>query len=173
MSFLDVQVFLKEGQLDTDLYTKPTDTHQYLYQRSCHPSHYKGSITFSLALHLRCICSRPPDYAKRTGELEQYLVHGGHNGVHVQRQIEKATMVMRSDALKPCDKSTIECVPLVITYHPQLPKLQEILSRHLPTLLVSETMREAVPLPPLVAYRSLKNLRDLLARVTLKPSLQV
>ena len=82
-------------------------------------------------------------------------------------------MLTRSGSLKPCDKSNTERVPLVVTYYPQLPKLQEILRRHLPTLHVSKTMREAVPLPPLVAYCRPKNLRDLLTRATLKPSLEV
>ena len=75
-------------------------------------------------------------------------------------------MVTRSDALKPCDNSTIERVPLVVTYHLQLPKLQEILRCHLPTLHVSKTRREAMSLRP-------KNLRDLLTRATLKISTSI
>ena len=37
--FLDVNVSLINGKLTTDLYTKPTDKHQYLLQSSCHPKH--------------------------------------------------------------------------------------------------------------------------------------
>ena len=43
VSFLDVLVTRKEGVLETDLYCKPTDTHQYLQKTSCHPGYVKKS----------------------------------------------------------------------------------------------------------------------------------
>ena len=45
--FLDVMVSLKDGLIQTDLYTKPTDKHQYLLISSCHPTHIKCSIPYS------------------------------------------------------------------------------------------------------------------------------
>ena len=39
ISFLDVNVLLINGRLETDLYVKPTDKHQYFLKSSCHPSH--------------------------------------------------------------------------------------------------------------------------------------
>ena len=42
ISFLDVQVSVGEGGvLSTDLFCKPTDTHQYLHKKSCHPCSVK------------------------------------------------------------------------------------------------------------------------------------
>ena len=41
VTFLDTRVILDGKKLITDLYTKPTNTHQYLHQSSCHPSHCK------------------------------------------------------------------------------------------------------------------------------------
>ena len=64
-------------------------------------------------------------------------------------------------------------VPLVVTYHPQLPCLGRILRNHLPILHISETMKEAVPNPPLVANRRPKNLKGLLVRVMMKPPQQL
>ena len=74
VTFLDVNIFLKDGHIVTDLFTKPTDTHQYLHQRSCHPSHQKSTIPYSQALRLRRICSQEPDYFTHTKELRQHLV---------------------------------------------------------------------------------------------------
>ena len=49
VSFLDVNVSLtNDGNISTDLYTKPTDKHQYLLYSSCHPLHTKKAIPFSL-----------------------------------------------------------------------------------------------------------------------------
>ena len=57
VSFLDARVYIKNGRVETDLYTKPTDKHQYLHTKSCHPRHCKRSIPFSQALRLHSICS--------------------------------------------------------------------------------------------------------------------
>ena len=39
MYFLDTTTTVKEGNMTTDLYSKPTDKHQYLSPISCHPKH--------------------------------------------------------------------------------------------------------------------------------------
>ena len=57
LPFLDVLVSINIGFISTDLYCKPTDTHQYLNGKSCHPSHIKKAIPYSQALRLRRICS--------------------------------------------------------------------------------------------------------------------
>ena len=40
-NFLDVKVILKDEKIITDLYVKPTDTHQYLDSSSCYPYNCK------------------------------------------------------------------------------------------------------------------------------------
>ena len=52
VSFLDTTVILDGTILHTDLYTKPTDTHQYFLPSSCHPGHCTNSIPYSQALRL-------------------------------------------------------------------------------------------------------------------------
>ena len=49
VSFLDTKVMLRDGQITTDLYSKPTDTHQYLATDSCHPAHCTKAIPYSQA----------------------------------------------------------------------------------------------------------------------------
>ena len=39
ISFLDVMINVNGGRFSTDVYHKPTDTHQYLNFKSCHPQH--------------------------------------------------------------------------------------------------------------------------------------
>ena len=46
-NFLDVTVSLENGKIKTELYVKPTDTHQYLHSSSCHPYHCKKGIPYS------------------------------------------------------------------------------------------------------------------------------
>ena len=41
--FLDVNVSLNNGIIETDLYSKPTDKHQHLLYTSCHPKPHQES----------------------------------------------------------------------------------------------------------------------------------
>ena len=77
--FLDVNVSLNSGKITTDLYTKPTDKHQYLLHSSCHPKHTKRAIPFSLAFRLCRICSSNETFTLRTNELKSYLNERGYN----------------------------------------------------------------------------------------------
>ena len=53
INFLDVNVRLVEGELMTDFFVKPTDTHQFLDPSSSHPCHCKKGIPYSQALKQR------------------------------------------------------------------------------------------------------------------------
>ena len=49
VNFLDVTVSITEAIIETDLYVKPTDSHQYLLSSSRHPLYCKIGITYSQA----------------------------------------------------------------------------------------------------------------------------
>ena len=58
---------------------------------------------------------------------------------------------------------------MVITYHPSLPKLTQIIHKYLPVLHSSDVCRKAIPKPPMVAYRRSADIKDLVVRSTLPP----
>ena len=62
INFLDVKISQKEGPLQTDLYYKSTDTHQFLHFRFCHCYVYKKSIPYGQAIRLKRICSNEENY---------------------------------------------------------------------------------------------------------------
>ena len=78
VEFLDVKVINDSGKLETDVYIKPTDSHQYLHQASCHPSSCKKGIPYAQALRLRRICSKDTFFDKRTQDLCSFLVERGY-----------------------------------------------------------------------------------------------
>ena len=88
-SFLDTKVYLQNGKLHTDLYTKPTDCHQYLRNTSCHPQHNKSAIPFSQALRYRRICSEDTNFSKHCHELQKNLIRRGYPKVNILRDIER------------------------------------------------------------------------------------
>ena len=99
INFLEVAVLKKGNQLVTDLYIKPTDTHQYLHASSCHVSHCKKSIPYSQTLRLNRICSKNAFFDKRCNELEIWLKERGYSDKLVRAQILKARKFWRSEVL--------------------------------------------------------------------------
>ena len=73
-NFLDINIKLIHGELKTDLFLKPTDTHQFLDPTSCHPNHCKKEIPYSQALRLNRICSDNETFDKRCSDLEKWLM---------------------------------------------------------------------------------------------------
>ena len=94
-------VRLENDQIKTDLYVKPTDTHQYLRMDSCHPMHCKASIPYSQALRLRRICSEEQDLKNSARELKQHLLSRGYNEQHLNIQIQRALNTSRAACLQP------------------------------------------------------------------------
>ena len=165
VSFLDVKITLNEdGQLTMDLYTKPTDTHQYLHRQSCYLRHCKTTIAYSQALHLQTIRSLDEDYLQRVEELKLYLVNRGHGEMEIQRPINEANRISRDQALETCGNKTTDRILLVVTYHPDLPPQTKILCDHLPILHFSDRMNLALPSAPLVANRRPQNLKEPLTK---------
>ena len=68
VNFLDTKVIKDtRGNISTDVYQKPTETHPYLHSTSAHPPHLKYSIPYSQALRLRRICSSRDTQTKDSG----------------------------------------------------------------------------------------------------------
>ena len=102
--FLDVKVMLLNGRLETDLYVTPTDKHQYLLKSSCHPSHTKQSIPFSMALRLRRICSTDEFFNTRSDAFTSHLIKRGYKYRFIKDEIDKVRQIPRSRALKTSTK---------------------------------------------------------------------
>ena len=66
---LDLNIKLIDGELKTDLFVKPTDTHQFLDPTSYHPHHCKKRTPYSQALRLKRICSDNTNFDKRFGKM--------------------------------------------------------------------------------------------------------
>ena len=78
VSFLDPRVYIKDGRVERNLYTKPTDKHQYLHMKSCHPRHCKIAILSSQALIFCRICPKRDNLVTWSQELKQHLIKWGY-----------------------------------------------------------------------------------------------
>ena len=126
INFLDATVIKKSNQLVTDLYIKPTDTHQYLHASSCHVSHCKKSIPWSQALRLNRVCSENEFLDKRYNELEIWLKERGYSDKLVRGQILKARKFSRSEVLNKQKRMGNKSRTVFnITYRPVFSKLKK------------------------------------------------
>ena len=109
-------------------------------------------------------------YKKRTKELRTHLLDRGYQTTTVDAQIQKASRLPRTEALNPnTHRQPTRRIPLVVTYHPGLTNLSRIARKHLPILHTSSKLKEAIPDPPIIAFRRPKNIKDLLVRAKLNP----
>ena len=97
--FLDVTVYLENSKIKTDLYVKPTDTHQYLHSSSCHSYHCKKGIPYSQTLRLNRICSDSTFLDRRCNDLERWLLKRGYKEKKVRKQVLRDRAFCRNDLL--------------------------------------------------------------------------
>ena len=90
---------LVEGVIETDLYVKPTDSHQYLQSSSCHPFHCKKDIPYGQALRLNRICSETNSFNKRYNDLEIFLLERGCSSKLARKEILWARKIPRNEFL--------------------------------------------------------------------------
>ena len=75
LNFLDVTVILHEsGQVETDIFYKETNSHDYLDYDSHHPNHTKKNIVYNLAKRIIIFVSNPSMEEKRLNELKNWLL---------------------------------------------------------------------------------------------------
>ena len=74
LNFLDVNIILHgDNSVETNVYYKPTITHDYLPYESVHPDHTKNNIPYNLAKRIILFVSNSEKVIIRLDELRQLL----------------------------------------------------------------------------------------------------
>ena len=128
---LDLTLHLIKGFIQTDVYSKPSDSHLYLPPSSAHPKHVFKAIPFGVATRLQRNCSEQVFLAKRTTEYKGYLVNQGYPSELVDDQFRKASTILRSDLLRTSARPKTKLFPFVTTFNPNLPDVCPIIRKHL------------------------------------------
>ena len=129
INFLDVTVSLIGGKINTDLYVKPTDSHQYLHSSSCHPYHCKKGIPYSQALLLNRICSDPSSFDKRCNDLEKWLIERSYSELEVRKQVLRARSFSRDSLLdKESTMDEQNKITFNLTYYTAFQNVKKILA---------------------------------------------
>ena len=84
---------------------------RHLLKSSCHPSHTKQSIPFSMALRLRRICSTDEFFNTGSDALTTHLIKRGYPHRFIKEEIEKVRYIPRSKALETSMKNQSNRIP--------------------------------------------------------------
>jgi len=173
VNFLDTTVHLTpEGTLYTTLYSKPTDSHNYLRFDSAHPSHCKTSLPNSQFLRLRRICTRVEDYDTNAAMLASHFIRRGYPqdlvenaAIQVRRVDRASTLVPQPQEDKKAPKNELF---LITTYNSQDNILKTIVDANWPNLGRTNTTENLYNAHITYGYRRNKNLKDHLVRTKLE-----
>jgi len=160
--FLDLKLVLEDNFLQSDLYSKPTDTHNLLHYSSCHPKHVKNSIPYSQAIRLRRSCSTLVKFEKKSSELKNHLEKRGYPKRVIQKALHRAGTTHRHELLTNKRTNKNNRSPFVVPYHPLNPPLRHWLREETTKLHLDSRMLQALPLPPVVGEKNCKSLSRIL-----------
>ena len=123
INFLDLNVKLSNDKLQTSLYVKPTDRHQYVHFQSSHPKHTKRPIAYSQTLRVSRACSQEDDYKKYCNQMKSGFLKRSYPEHLIDTEMKKVKFKSREKT----EKSKSKGVPSVVTYRPSLNYLHKII----------------------------------------------
>ena len=175
IAFLDTMTKIDEDtrKVYTTLYTKPTDTHSYLYYTSSHPKNCVKNGPYGQFLRLRRICQKNEDFIEESEKMIHHYLQRGYPKKLIMGHFRKANQFTQEDVLKPKKAKSENNTnrPILITqYHPQNPDLRKIIDKHWNIIEFSRDCSQLFK-KPIIGYRRLPNLRDKLtnAKCLLNP----
>ena len=151
--YLHVRATIANSQIVTDLYEKPTNTHQYLLPTSNHPPHICKNLPYGLGLRLRVIISEHETLELRLKELSAFLTARGYSEGLVAKQFDRVRQKSREALLNtnrekaPVADYEQTRSPLVCRWSSILPPLQPLLKSAFPILEASKRTKELFDFP--------------------------
>ena len=172
VNFLDITVALNSSnKITTSLYTKPTDSHNYLLYSSEHPRHLLRGIPYSQFLRVRRICTSIIDYRQHALSLASHFIRRCYPKLLVKTTMTQAELQDRNtlltkkrDVKLPIEKD--QSFYLVTTHNPKNPPLRGIVYENWPLLNMSKTTRTLTDVNLIFGLRRNKNLSDILVRAS-------
>ena len=146
-------------KLETDLCCKTNDTHQHFHTQTCHCNVYKRPVAYRQLVRFKIICSVEKKLNNRLKQLKQWLVKRGYKEDHVDLETERVKLVKTTVPFQKRDKKVDDSITLVLTYHPALNQLYQILRRAHKHVLKSPRLHSALPSTPRGDFRNSKTIR--------------
>ena len=169
VNFLGLNIKLIDGKFKTDLFVKPSDTHQFLDRTSSHPYHFKKGRPYNQSLRLNMICSDNENFDKRCNNFKKWLMERGYNEKMIRNQILRAREDSINDHLEREEQQISEQkLTFNITYYPTFQNVRAIMEELHILLTPNKEHKKVFPNVPVIGFRNGKSLKDFLVRATLQ-----
>jgi hypothetical protein len=167
INFLDTTVKIDPvtRQLYTTLYSKPTDTQDYLEFSSCHPEHCKLGGPKGQMIRLRRICTRDVDFESNLDKLcEAYRRRNYPERILRKHRLSMANMNQNDLIQVVPPREQLDRLLLILEYNPANPDVLGYINQHWGDLESSSLLSEIFTKPPMLVHKRCKNLSDMLVR---------
>ena len=122
LSFLNLFIYKENNFIKTDIYYKPTDSHDYLPFNSCHPRHTKFNVPGNLARMICSIVEDPDKKTSRLSELKGWLLKCGYPSNLITHSFNKYIDENYADLrFKDFSESSDDILAFVTTNNPKNP----------------------------------------------------
>ena len=163
-----MSVSIVDNKLETDLFCKPTDCHQFLHFNSAHPFHNKKSIVYSQGLRIKRLCSSPVAFQKHLKNLKTWFCKRGYPQKVVDAQIKRVSEKGLDELFERPDRKETG-VPLVLRYLPRFHNLSAIMRAYFTFSYTEEKVKRIFTPALFVSFRSGYSLRNHLVRDKVYP----
>ena len=168
IDFLDTTVkFGLDRGLITTLFNKPTDTHLYLEYSSAHPQSVLTKGPFGQYLRLRRICTLDLDFEANAKKLTGYYLRRGYPLKSLKKHYLRARKFSQDELLETVSKKANEAPVMVTQYNPRNPQIGSLVQRNWNIIQNTEELTQIFSSKPLMGFRRLPNLRDILTSSTI------
>lgn len=165
VQFLDTLVYRTEEGFKTDLYTKPTDRNNLLLYSSHHPKPMLQSLPYSQLLRVKRIVDDPEKRTKRLDEMcEKFHERGYPRSLIKKHRKNVDTLNKNSLVGDKKDTSTEPRITFVTTYSGVSDSIRNLIRKEWHILGDALTNVKEFEIPPRIAYRRKKNVKDKLVR---------
>ena len=132
-----MSVSIVDNKIETDLFCKLTDCHEFLQFNSAHPFHNKKSIVCSQGLRIKRLSSSSSTFQKHLENLKTWFCKRGYPQKVVDAQIKRVPEKCLDELFERPD-SYERGVPLVLTYHPRFYNLRATIRKYFTFLYAEE-----------------------------------
>ena len=166
ISFLDTFVYKQDNQIYTDIYQKPTDSHNYVPFTSAHTRQTKTNIPYTLARRIQMLVDDSSIRQVRFAELKDTLLNKGYPAQVIDIGIKKAQSLDRNNLLDSRKNDKELAITFVTEYNPNSDRrLKPFIKSTYANMQQSTETREVFKDTKLTfAYKQPPNMKGLLTK---------
>ena len=125
----------------------------------------KRSIVFSQGLRVNRTCSYEKDFWKNTMEMKSWFLKRSYPKSLVEKELGNVKFSNKVGNKQQQEK----VIPFIVTYHPILKNIGNIIRKHLHLLYMNEEAKKVFTPGPMISFLSARKLSSYLVRAKLYP----